>query len=142
MELIPVSGSGRLEWLEFNCGANVGALSPDGRWVACDEQGEIFVRSLADPTIVRQVSTDGGIEPVWCPSGELFFRKGRRWFAMTISFAPELHWNPPTPAFETDFLDTVGSLVRRLSGRPASLCHEARRSRRAPKAAHRDRVGR
>jgi hypothetical protein len=108
MGLVPVPGSGRLEWLEFNCGANVGALSPDGRWVACDEQGEIFVRSLADPTIVRQVSTDGGIEPVWCPSGELFFRKGRRWFATTISFAPELHWNPPTPAFETDFLDTVG----------------------------------
>jgi serine/threonine-protein kinase len=55
-------------------------LSPDGRWLAYGsfENGgdEVYIRPFADPRSGRwQISTGGGIEPRWSPSGrELFYR--------------------------------------------------------------------
>jgi serine/threonine protein kinase len=90
------------------------SLSPDGGWVAygSGETGssEIFIRSMPDGKIKRQVSTGGGIEPVWSENGELFYRVGRRWFATRVATTPELRWDPDPPrvVFETDFVDTPG----------------------------------
>jgi hypothetical protein len=90
------------------------SLSPDGRWVAYTSGetgvGEIFIRSIPDGKVKRQVSTGGGIEPVWNENGELFYRVGRRWFATRVTTTPELRWDPDPPrlAFETDFVDTPG----------------------------------
>lgn len=87
-------------------------FSPDGRWVAYGsvETGrtEIFIRSYPDGQTLRQISADGGLEPVWCPSGELFYRSGNRWFSVSIRTAPELQWGAPRLRFETDFIDTPG----------------------------------
>ncbi len=89
------------------------SMSPDGRWVAygSGETGasEIFIRSI-DGQVKRQVSTGGGIEPVWSENGELFYRVGRRWFATRVTTTPELRWDPDPPrvVFETDFVDTPG----------------------------------
>jgi serine/threonine-protein kinase len=58
------------------------ALSPNGRWLAyaSDVSGrnEVYVRPFPDTDSGRsQVSTDGGLEPVWANSGrELFYRNG------------------------------------------------------------------
>src|SRR5262249_27336762 len=45
-------------------------FSPDGRWFAYSAsqsgQSEVWIRSYPDGKISRQISTDGGIEPVWC----------------------------------------------------------------------------
>jgi serine/threonine-protein kinase len=55
-------------------------VSPDGRWLAYDsnESGrpEIYVRPFPDVEGGRwQVSTGGGMEPLWEPKGsELFYR--------------------------------------------------------------------
>jgi serine/threonine-protein kinase len=62
------------------------ALSPDGRWLAyiSNEAGssgfEVFVRPFPDMNAGRwQVSTDGGVMPVWAHSGrELFFLDSNR----------------------------------------------------------------
>ena len=61
------------------------ALSPDGRWIAyvSDETGhrEVYVTSFPDMTSGRwQVSTDGGVKPLWTADGRLFFvdRNGGR----------------------------------------------------------------
>jgi hypothetical protein len=70
---------------------------------------EGFVRSYPDGKTSHQISVDSGIEPVWCPCGELFFRKGNQWLsARILSSHPELRWDPPRPAFQTDFIDTPG----------------------------------
>jgi eukaryotic-like serine/threonine-protein kinase len=56
------------------------AVSPDGRWLAYDSnesgQPEIYVRPFPDVEGGRwQVSTGGGMEPLWGPKGdELFYR--------------------------------------------------------------------
>jgi serine/threonine-protein kinase len=87
-------------------------FGPDGRWIAYvstrSGTGEIFIRSFPDGKIERQVSSDGGIELRWLPSGELFFRKGRQWFSTHVVTTPELSWDRPSLAFDTEFIDTPG----------------------------------
>jgi eukaryotic-like serine/threonine-protein kinase len=88
------------------------SFSPDEKWIAYNYsqsgQRQIYIRSYPDGKINRQLSINGGIEPRWKPSGELFFRNGNRWFSTHVSTTPELHWGPPRLAFETDFIDTPG----------------------------------
>jgi serine/threonine-protein kinase len=54
------------------------ALSPDGRWMAyvTNESGrdEVYVRPYPGPGGRWQVSLDGGSEPVWSTTGEIFYR--------------------------------------------------------------------
>lgn len=83
-------------------------FSPDGRWLSYSQEGEIWVSSYPDAKLRRQISTDGGIEPFWCPSGELFYRNGNQWMSVQISTKPQLVWAPPRLAFDTDFIDTPG----------------------------------
>ena len=68
------------------------ALSPDGRWLAytSNETGsdEVYVRPFPDVNTGRwQVSTEGGVMPVWAYSGrELFFvDRGRGLVAAEIN---------------------------------------------------------
>ena len=55
-------------------------LSPDGKWVAyeSDESGkdEVYVEPFPGPGGKSQISTEGGIRPVWARNGrELFYRE-------------------------------------------------------------------
>ena len=90
----------------------VSAFSPDGRWIAytasTSGRNEVFVQSFPDGKTVRQISVDGGIEARWCRCGELFWRNGNRWMSSAIRTQPELAWDPPKLAFQTDFVDTPG----------------------------------
>jgi Tol biopolymer transport system component/tRNA A-37 threonylcarbamoyl transferase component Bud32 len=102
-------GSGEIgEWIP----GWSGVFSPDGKWLAYvgHETGvfEIYVRSWPKGDVVRQISTAGGIEPRWCPCGELFYRAGDTFWSVEIQTEPELAWQPPKLAFETDFIDTPG----------------------------------
>jgi serine/threonine-protein kinase len=59
------------------------ALSPDGRWVAyqSSETGrpEVYVQAFPGPGGKQQISSDGGLDPVWARSGrELFYRQGNQ----------------------------------------------------------------
>jgi Tol biopolymer transport system component len=107
-------GGGYEEILDERFENGDASFSPDGRWVAyrSTETGraEVFVRSFENFTSGggRQISTEGGAEPVWCPCGELFYRIGNRWMSVRIRTNPELKWDKPTLAFETDFVDTPG----------------------------------
>ena len=100
------------------------ALSPDGRWIAyvSNESGrsEVYVQPCApcvgdDEPLVpagaegrRQVSTQGGGEPVWHPNDtELFYRNGDR--MMSVTFDDEFLPSRPALLFE-------GSYARGQSG--------------------------
>jgi predicted RNase H-like HicB family nuclease len=83
-------------------------FSPNGRWVAyqSDESGtvQIHVGRFPDMTSKRQVSIDGGTEPVWSPRGdELFFRDGDHLMVAAITAgerASEVVGRPPIPRSE------------------------------------------
>jgi serine/threonine-protein kinase len=104
---------GTVEWVDNRGSYQWGAaFSPDGKWVAysSDETGswEVWVRSYPDGSVVRQISEGGGLETVWSPSGEIFYRLGDRWMSVAITTEPELSWSAPRIVFETDFIDTLG----------------------------------
>jgi len=84
-------------------------FSPDGRFFAYTAASgdEIWVASYPDGATRRLIS-DSGIETVWCPCGELFYRDGNRWFSTQITTEPELDFDPPRLVFETAFIDTPG----------------------------------
>jgi tRNA A-37 threonylcarbamoyl transferase component Bud32 len=70
-------------------------MSPDGRWLAyvSNESGrnEVYVRSFPNVRDTkRQVSTEGGVEPMWAHSGdELFYKNAaRQLVAATVRTVP------------------------------------------------------
>ena len=87
-------------------------FSPDGKWVAYNssETGrmEIWIRSYPDLEKAYQVSTSGGLEPVWIESGELFYHVGNRWMGTKVQTGAEPSWDPPRLVFETEYMDTPG----------------------------------
>jgi hypothetical protein len=108
-----VTADGRLERIATNNIEQYGNdFSPDGQWLAFNSndtgQFEVYVQSFPDRKTVRQISTDGGMEPRWCRCGELFYRNGNRWMSVKIRTQPDLQWDPPQLAFQTDFLDSPG----------------------------------
>ena len=93
-------------------------LSPDGAFVAygSDEGGgrlQIWFEAV-DGGDRGQVSTDGGMEPVWCRAcDELFYRWGNRVFASRVTRKPRLEIGTPRVVFELpDFVDTPGISFR------------------------------
>jgi serine/threonine-protein kinase len=89
------------------------AFSPDGRWLAYASTGtgtsEIWAMSYPDGQKRRQISAGGGIEPLWCACGDIFYRHGNRWFSARVTKTEgDLEWERPRLAFETEFIDTPG----------------------------------
>jgi Tol biopolymer transport system component len=85
------------------------AVSPDGRWLAYmvrDSRGnEIFVQPIGASGAPRQVSVDGGREPIWSHDGrELFYRWQRRMIAVPIDTTHGLTAGKPVTLFEHDYL--------------------------------------
>jgi len=84
-------------------------FSPDGRFLAyvSDESGrpEIYVQPFPGPGGKWQISTDGGIEPLWGPTGrELFYRSGNRVMAVPVTAQPSFSAGRPTMLFEGTYL--------------------------------------
>ena len=80
-------------------------LSPDGRWLAytSSESGrfEVLVQSFPEPGGRTQISTSGGIEPVWSHDGrELFYLNGDAMMAVEIRTSPTLVASTPRLLFE------------------------------------------
>ena len=87
---------------QFNETAAV--FSPDGQWITyqSDESGryEIFVRPFGGSGSKKQISADGGTEPVWSPDGrELFYRNGDRMMVANVSTNPQFAASKPELLF-------------------------------------------
>jgi hypothetical protein len=72
---------------------NAPAFSPNGRWLAyeSDESGQrdVYVRPFPGPGARVQVSSGGGVEPIWGRNGrELFFRSDDRMMVVSIRTDP------------------------------------------------------
>lgn len=92
-------------------------LSPDGKWVVyvSNESGrnEIFVRAFSGPDRRRQVSTDGGTQPVWNPNGkEIFYRVGDKMMSVVVTFGGgDVTLSQPVPLFERRYAYGAGITI-------------------------------
>jgi eukaryotic-like serine/threonine-protein kinase len=80
-------------------------LSPDGGWMAyvSEQSGrpEVYVERFPGLGDRKQISTDGGSEPVWSPDGrELFYRNGPSMTVVPIERKPTLSIGAPKVLFE------------------------------------------
>ena len=80
-------------------------FSLDGRYLAflSDRTGrqEVYVQPFPGPGEPRQVSTDGGTEPVWARNGrELFFKQGEKMMVVDVTLAPTFTASRPRLLFE------------------------------------------
>jgi serine/threonine-protein kinase len=86
------------------------AFSPDGRWLAyaSNESGswEVYVRPYPGPGGRVQVSSDGGLEPLWSGDGsELFFRTSWKMMAVSVVRADDgLVFGRPRALFDDPYL--------------------------------------
>jgi Tol biopolymer transport system component len=101
----------------LNTSANEGApqFSPDGRWLAyvSDASGrfEMYVQPYPGPGGKRQITTEGGTEPMWNPKGrELFYRSGNKMMAVDIETQPSFAASKPHILFEGPYLPAPAML--------------------------------
>jgi len=90
---------------------SVPRFSPDGHWLSyiSNESGrfEVYVQPYPGPGGKWQISTEGGMEPVWNPNGrELFFRNGDKMMAVDISTQPNFAAGKPKVLFAGPYLPT------------------------------------
>jgi serine/threonine-protein kinase len=90
-------------------------FSPDGKWIAyqSNESGrfEIHARSFPDAAHTVQLTTDGGLVPLWSASGrELFYRgTDNRMKVIAVETSPELHAGKPRVLFDgANYENTFG----------------------------------
>jgi Tol biopolymer transport system component len=79
------------------------AVSPDGRWIAyqSSETGrfEIYVERLDGEGRRVQLTSDGGIEPVWAGSGEIFYRRHDEVRVVPTRTGESFGYDPPKTLF-------------------------------------------
>ena len=111
LHTLPLDGDGQTSPLVRTQGNEARArISPDGRWIAYDlaqtGRREVFVQPFPDVDGARsKVSTDGGSNPIWSPSGgELFYAVpdsgGDGLWAVPFETAPECIPGDPVMLFE------------------------------------------
>ncbi len=84
-------------------------FSPDGRWLAyvSEESGrsEVYVQAYPGPGGKWSISTEGGDEPMWSPTGkELFYRQVNKMLAVSVKTVPTFTAGKPTLLFEREYV--------------------------------------
>ena len=83
-------------------------ISPDNKWVAYQsmETGhfEIFITGFPKPGARKQVSMDGGFDPLWSPDmKKIIYRKGNQILSAEISTEPTLTIGKVEPLFSGSY---------------------------------------
>ena len=89
-------------------------VSEGGRWIGftsnltTDAEYEIYLLRAEPPYELFHVSPQGGEEPIWSPAGELVYREGQRWMAVTPPATPGDRPGPPRFLFEGPYQNVLG----------------------------------
>ncbi|HYN40849.1 MAG TPA: protein kinase, partial [Thermoanaerobaculia bacterium] len=79
------------------------SFSPDGRWVAyqSNETGrfEVYAEPFPGPGERIQLSSDGGTDPLWAQSGEIFYLRDDELRVVATRLASPVGFDAPRPLF-------------------------------------------
>ncbi|MDX1555372.1 MAG: hypothetical protein R3212_05045 [Xanthomonadales bacterium] len=110
---LPLGDRPAVEWIDGANGDWGAVYSPDGNWLAYASiqtgRYEIWIRPADGTGTPRQLSVNGGIEPVWCDCGEVYYRRGEEIWSTAVVTGERPETGSEALAFTmTDFLDTPG----------------------------------
>lgn len=87
-------------------------FSPDGRWMAYEADGEVYVTAFASLDTKRQISTGGGLKPIWSSDGdELFFWRDSTVMSARVISGNRFAYETPRPLFTVS--EATGMTVNR-----------------------------
>ncbi|MBE0594776.1 MAG: PD40 domain-containing protein [Gemmatimonadales bacterium] len=92
-------------------------FSPDGRWLAymSNESGrwEVYVRPYPGPGAARQISTEGGHQPLWSRDGRaLYYRWSSQVLMVPLQTEPDLVAGKAEVLFEGRYSNVRGQFGR------------------------------
>ena len=114
--VLSIDGRKRTPFLATPATEGAPRFSPDGRWMAyvSGESGrpEVYVQPFPGPGGKWQISTDGGIEPLWNPNGrELFYRNGSQMLAVPVETSGGFSAGRPAMLFDGPYLASTFPLT-------------------------------
>ena len=85
--------------------------SPDGRWIAYESnesgKSEIYVQSAGATGGKWQISSGGGVRPVWPRNDpEIFYRNGSKLMAVPVRTSPSFSAGSPQTLFQADYFNS------------------------------------
>ncbi len=111
LALLRLDGEPRTEPLTRTRGRhNKPRFSPDGRWIAYASNAEVFIQPFPGPGGPRQISINGGRDPLWAPNGRelLYMLPGDgdlfTVMAVAIETSPSVRSGRPQKLFEQRYV--------------------------------------
>jgi serine/threonine-protein kinase len=103
--MLPLTGDRTPKAFARTVHAGSGKFSPDGKWVAyCSTESgrpEVYVQPWPGPGPKIQISSEGGLDPIWSRDGkELFYRVGNKMMVVSMSLAGGVHAGKPQMLWE------------------------------------------
>jgi Tol biopolymer transport system component len=85
-------------------------ISPDDKWVVYQSmetgQNEVYITGFPVPGARKQVSMDGGFDPLWSPDmKKIIYRKGNQVMSVDITTEPTLSVGKAEPLFSGSYLN-------------------------------------
>ncbi len=101
------------------------AFSPDGHWIAYQSAGQIYVRRFPDTGEQWQISTAGGLVPMWSRDGKAIFYTASDGMLMmaAVHLGESLASDTPRPLFRCDF----SAMLEGLSSPVVGVSNDAQR---------------
>ena len=111
LEVMGFANNLRIIWEQTSNSENGGVFSPDGNWIVyvsdLSGRNEIYVRPSSTTGARKQVSVQGGTEPLWSPDGkEIFYREYDKLLVVSVEDTAPLSLGPPKMLFEGSFKTT------------------------------------
>ena len=106
--VVPLEGEREPETVATEYEERNAIFSPNGRWIAFTSsrsgQTEVYVKPYPGQGGLVQISTDGGLEPVWAPNGkELFYRNRDQMMVVAVETEATFQAERPRLLFEGSY---------------------------------------
>jgi Tol biopolymer transport system component len=93
-----------------------GQVSPDGRWLAYQSgsagEEQVYATSFPDAGPRVPISSNGGVDPLWSRDGrELFYTRGERMMAVTVTRGATLSVSAPRELFAGRFRPSLNTIT-------------------------------
>ena len=115
---LTLEGTRETKVLVAQDGTENARISPDGKWVAFDVGGEVYLQPFSGGGARVPVSSGGGAESLWSKDGKtLYFLAGTALMAVDVSTSPSLVVGKPRTIATGEFVGSPNSVTSYAIGK-------------------------